>query len=398
MKISSTPRLLIALLIGLIISLLLGRFIYSVETQVIETEFEKDVISEQLAIEQEVALNFLAIKSLKNFYDNSQYVDPNEFKQFASTLLNSHPNIIALSWVPKITATTRADYDSTFSYFERNLHITERGENKQLVPAPQRETYFPVSYIEPITGNENALGFNLASNQKRLAALNLAKESGKLAITASIQLVQDKGVRKSFLAVIPVYTKVEQQAQDIAGYITGVFQISALINNALKNTAEHNINLTLLDLTESEPETLHNTHPEFSFNPGMTVNRDLGLIGGRKWAIKASPARSYILEKRSSNPAIIFILVLTFLTSSIIYIYRLQKQSEITEKAVESRTIELKEAKKELERITLLDEMTGVANRRHFDNYFMQEWKRGLREHPPPDNYCYRYRLFQTIQ
>ena len=88
MKISSTPRLLIALLIGLIISLLLGRFIYSVETQVIETEFEKDVISEQLAIEQEVALNFLAIKSLKNFYDNSQYVDPNEFKQFASTLLN----------------------------------------------------------------------------------------------------------------------------------------------------------------------------------------------------------------------------------------------------------------------------------------------------------------------
>ena len=122
MKISSTPRLLIALLIGLIISLLLGRFIYSVETQVIETEFEKDVISEQLAIEQEVALNFLAIKSLKNFYDNSQYVDPNEFKQFASTLLNSHPNIIALSWVPKITATTRADYDSTFSYFERNLH------------------------------------------------------------------------------------------------------------------------------------------------------------------------------------------------------------------------------------------------------------------------------------
>ena len=132
--------------------------------------------------------------------------------------------------------------------------------------------------------------------------------------------------------------------------------------------------------------------------PGMTVNRDLGLIGGRKWAIKASPARSYILEKRSSNPAIIFILVLTFLTSSIIYIYRLQKQSEITEKAVESRTIELKEAKKALERITLLDEMTGVANRRHFDNYFMQEWKRGLREHPPPDNYCYRYRLFQTIQ
>jgi len=332
-KISSIPRLLIALLIGLIMSLLLGRFIYSVETQVIQTEFEKDAISELLAIEQEVSLNFHAIKSLKNFYDNSQYVDPDEFKQFANTLLNSHPNLIALSWVPNITAAARANYDSTFSYFGQKLHITERNKNRQLVPAPQRENYFPVSYIEPITGNENALGFNLASNQKRLAALNLAKETGKLAITASIQLVQGKGVRKSFLAVIPIYTKTEQQTQDITGYITGVFQISALINNALKNTAEDNINLTLFDLTESEPETLHNTHPEFSFTPDMTLSHDLGLIGGRKWAIKASPARSYILEKRSSNPAIIFILALTFFSSSIIYIYRLQKQSEITEKA-----------------------------------------------------------------
>ena len=27
--------------------------------------------------------------------------------------------------------------------------------------------------------------------------------------------------------------------------------------------------------------------------------------------------------------------------------------------------------------------MTGVANRRHFDNYIMKEWKRGLREQTP---------------
>jgi len=27
--------------------------------------------------------------------------------------------------------------------------------------------------------------------------------------------------------------------------------------------------------------------------------------------------------------------------------------------------------------------MTGVANRRHFDNYFMKEWKRGLGEQTP---------------
>jgi hypothetical protein len=69
----------------------------------------------------------------------------------------------------------------------------------------------------------------------------------------------------------------------------------------------------------------------------MSANHEIGLIGGSKWAIKASPAISYIFEKQSRNPFIIFIffififiLTLTFFTSSIIYIYRLYKQSEIT--------------------------------------------------------------------
>ena len=73
----------------------------------------------------------------------------------------------------------------------------------------------------------------------------------------------------------------------------------------------------------------------------MSANHENGLIGGSKWAIKASPAISYIFEKRSRNPFIIFIfiLTLTFFTSSIIYIYRLYKQSEITQKDIITRTL-----------------------------------------------------------
>ena len=74
MKINTTPKLLLALLIGLIISVLLGRHIYSNETRFISTEFEQDVRTESLALEREIALNFYALQSLKNFFDNSQHV------------------------------------------------------------------------------------------------------------------------------------------------------------------------------------------------------------------------------------------------------------------------------------------------------------------------------------
>ena len=167
------------------------------------------------------------------------------------------------------------------------------------------------------------------------------------------------------------------------GYVTAVFHIDELMSNALKNTLERDISLELFDQTTAIVEVLHTSHPEISHNQEARLNYPLGLIGGRTWLLEASPSNSYITEKRSANPFIIFLLLLTFLSSSIIYIFRLLKQSDITEQAVKDRTDELNEAKKAMERITLLDDLTGVANRRHFDSYLMSEWHLGKREKNP---------------
>lgn len=383
MKLNSTLNLLLALIIGATLSVLLGRFFYSLETKVIATEFEKDVITESLAIKQEIILNFYAISSLKNFYDSSPHVAANKFKQFASTILQSHPNIQALEWVPQITQAERADYDSKQHYFGHPLQITERNESQQLIPAQKRDAYFPVTYIEPLLGNEKALGFDLASNPTRLATLTLAQQTGNIAITASIQLVQEANIHKGFLAVVPIYTKDDALRKHIKGYITALFHPDDLIASALKNTAERDISLTLFDQTTPIREELHTTHPEIPHVQETLLDYPLGLIGGRIWHMEASPSANYILQKRSSNPFIIFLLLLTSISSSVIYIFRLLKQSDITEQAVKERTLELDEAKIAMELITLLDDMTAVANRRHFDSYLMQEWKRGKREQTP---------------
>lgn len=382
MKINSIPALLLALFIGLIISGLVGRFFYSIETQVIKAEFEKDAITESLALEREISLNFQAIDALKNFFDNSLHVEPDEFQQFTTRLIKSHPSIKALEWVPHISHAERADYDRTNHYFGHQLNITERDETGNLIPAKTRPFYFPVSFVEPVRGNENAFGFDLASNDKRLAALNMAKETSNIAITASIQLVQTIQPQKSFLAVAAVYNKRDPKQVD--GYVSAVFKIKQLIDNALASTAEHDIRLTLFDTTSNTREILHTSHPNIhDFEQSLLQQFSLGFIGGRQWLLEALPSKTYILQKRTANPFIIFLLVLTITSSSLIYIYKLQKQSQITEQAVKARTLELNQAKEALERITLLDEMTGIANRRHFDDYFMSEWNRGLREQTP---------------
>jgi len=45
--------------------------------------------------------------------------------------------------------------------------------------------------------------------------------------------------------------------------------------------------------------------------------------------------------------------------------------------------LQLREANYQLQQLTLIDSLTQVSNRRRFDEYFLQEWGRAVREHLP---------------
>ncbi|MEW5756490.1 MAG: diguanylate cyclase [Pseudomonadota bacterium] len=63
--------------------------------------------------------------------------------------------------------------------------------------------------------------------------------------------------------------------------------------------------------------------------------------------------------------------------------YLLQKQRDEAFKALEDLRRRLEESNAVLQRLSVLDGLTGVANRRHFDEVLQQEWKRASREHAP---------------
>lgn len=53
------------------------------------------------------------------------------------------------------------------------------------------------------------------------------------------------------------------------------------------------------------------------------------------------------------------------------------------EQKIEERTAALQLANQELQRLTIVDGLTGIANRRSFDQHLAQEWQRSLREQSP---------------
>ena len=108
--------------------------------------------------------------------------------------------IQALEWIPFVSGPERKDFEERARQDGfTNFVITERQKQGVMVPAPERDAYFPVYYIEPQEGNEKALGFDLASNAVRREALELSRDYGRLISTSPITLVQEKENRTLFL-------------------------------------------------------------------------------------------------------------------------------------------------------------------------------------------------------
>ncbi|PHS70605.1 MAG: diguanylate cyclase [Methylophaga sp.] len=389
MKPLSNFRITITFLLGLASSVILAWFFYTAESQAINTEFNSDVDAQLFSIEKEISLNFEALYAIKGLYDSSDNVTASEFNRFATEVLSRYPNIQALEWVPRVNKIERSKIELERQQQYPHFEITERDPQGKIIRAKQRNEYFPVYYIEPLTGNEPTFGFDLASNTERLKALTQSRETGSLTASSSITLVQDNITQQAFLAFLPIYhgmpTTAEKRYSQLAGFALGIFKIDDLINNSTLNTSIRGINLTLIDETSVPTKILHSRQVSNISNTNTSIHymKQLNLIGGRQWTILATPSKGYIYERRSSTPLVIFLLGFIIVSYSVVNSLFIAHHAEVIQKAVEERTFELKKAQQELEKISMQDGLTGIANRRHFDIYLEQEWAHSIREQQP---------------
>ncbi|MGB7314471.1 MAG: CHASE domain-containing protein, partial [Nodosilinea sp.] len=128
------------------------------------------------------------------------------------------------------------------------------------VLASARSRYVPVMFLEPWQTNEAALGYDLASDETRRIALEHARDTGELAATGRIQLVQDRAENQySFLVFLPVYRQpahsLSRRRQLLLGYILGVFRVADVVEESLFDL-DNEIDFYILDQTARDHEQL----------------------------------------------------------------------------------------------------------------------------------------------
>jgi PAS domain S-box-containing protein len=255
-------------IVGLGLSVLAFLWARDWEQQEAESHFHRAAESRCAVLERTVEAHMLFLKSLEAFYVGSRHVERGEFRQFVTPFLSGSSCVQALAWVPRVPHERREAFEAAAADAgPAGLHITERREQGPMVPAAVRQEYCPVCYLEPIEGNRAALGFDLASEPTRRAAIQRCRDTGQAVASARVRLVQETGQQHGVLVLRPIYRKgaptgtVADRRRNLEGFVLAAYRLGALLERALAGIGPDGVDVYLFDRPAGGPLQLLHHHP-----------------------------------------------------------------------------------------------------------------------------------------
>jgi signal transduction histidine kinase len=262
------------------------------------------------------------LHACESFYASAPAVSQQAFHTFVQRSFVRHPSLQALSLHLRVPDTRREAYEQAvrgegFATLQ-SLQHTAPGE---LVWAERRPEDIAVTYIEPRAGNDAALGFDAAFVPDRLAALQQARDTGQPAATGRLTLGQDPGRQFGLLIFLPLYNPalphalLEERRQNLHGYVTGVFQISAMVETALQGLDPRGMVLWIEDeAAPADRRMLYDSRARAPEDLGRGLDAALGTsatrmhwqttveVAGRRWGLHFAPTLTYVAARQGWQP------------------------------------------------------------------------------------------------
>ncbi|NJL37484.1 MAG: hypothetical protein HC899_12595 [Leptolyngbyaceae cyanobacterium SM1_4_3] len=248
-----------------------------------ELQERADVLAANL--QRSIDACFEVLRSIGQLYGSAEWVGRQDFERFVQPVLLRHSGIQALEWLPRLQECDRPLFEQTVqTEGYPNFQVTERKADGQLTRAAQRPEYFPVAYVEPLAGNELALGFDLASDAIRRSALERARDTGAIAISGRVELVQETQRQFGFLVILPIYRgapgeTIAERRDRLQGFVLGVFRVADVVRASLSGLNLDNINFFLCDQSDQSDEAFLATYEAQSRTSACQSSRGKELSG-----------------------------------------------------------------------------------------------------------------------
>jgi signal transduction histidine kinase len=257
-------------------------------------------------------------------------IDNNQWQSYSQSLRidKTYPGINGLGVIYNIKK------DQRLSFIEKH-----KKNRPDFIVHPSHNAYelWPITFIEPLITNKQAVGLDVAFEENRYLAVKKARDTGLAQLTGPITLVQDAKKTPGFLFYAPFYKKgmshstVSERQAAIEGVAYAPFIMSKLISGTLAVNQRH-VSIKISDEGQSLYNDMDNTLADrIDPQPLFSKRFDVDFYG-RKWQVTINSNLNFRHASGSNQPYFILaggVVIDLLLLALFIVLSRSNKQALI---------------------------------------------------------------------
>ena len=151
---------------------------------------------------------------------------------------------------------------------------------------------YRVRWVEPLQGNENAVGLDVRFDAPRAAALRGAAERNRATLTPPLRLVQGYA---AFIAYLPV-----RKEGRFDGFIAGIFGIDDFFFGATGAELSRNYTMEM-----SHDGIVYFSNAGGSLKPFAAMTEKAMRIEDQTWKLRIAPTPAFVASQKSALPSLV---------------------------------------------------------------------------------------------
>jgi len=361
----------------LLLSIALSFVWYQVSLQNLKTRltirFENDAGEFAYLIAKRIELYSNFLYSAKGLFTASDKIERDEWAAFihSNDLKSRYPGIQALRYIERVTAAEKENY---IARVKADTSLIPAGyPDFQIVPERVMEEYYVVTYVQPYSGNEFMLGYDLSSEASRNKSMKAAADLDEPRATNAVTLLRDTD--KGIILFMPVYRKgnvvmdVEARRKNLQGFVDVVIRINDLLKN-IYQSGEFSSRFDFKIYDGSDPaasEIIYSSGEPRSPQRGNLSYTTRIDLAGQVWTLVFGSE----YERRATSAELFYPKILFaggtcagFLLAGLLYVFARTntRALEIAGRMTESMNLEMQERRKADEKLRELFQQLEIKN------------------------------------
>jgi hypothetical protein len=180
---------------------------------------------------------------------------------------------------------------------------------------PHPNDLLVIQYIEPMADNEEAIGFDIASEQIRYQTALQAVQQNRAVLTEPVTLVQAQSKKsQGFLLLMPIYLQgtapqtEEERYQQLYGLAYAPLTIDEILSSI--QTADAEVHLEVIDIAFNPQQAFFKTVGTNSVLTGYKAERQLSIFG-RNWQVRLQATEHFVTALNLQKPQNVFYISLS---------------------------------------------------------------------------------------